>query len=129
MVQDPMSLVQETKQILCHVWRRLPSPLQWPNSAKVILASLGYKISLKWVEKDPLNLLQQVFECFYNVLIQSSLFLIVLEMLKICLYMVFLEPFRGYHLIFYYVLYCGIPILEDNIQTEIQQMLYVSPLF
>ena len=36
---------------------------------------------------------QQVFVLFYDVLKRSCLFLIVLEMLTICLYMLFLEPF------------------------------------
>ena len=44
---------------------------------------------------------QQVFVLFYDVLKRSCLFLIVLEMLTICLYMLFLEPFM-YTILFYY---------------------------
>ena len=47
----------------------------------------------------------------------------VSEMLKICFYMLFLEPFHVYDLFCYQVLCCWTSILEDNIQTDIQQML------
>ena len=38
---------------------------------------------------------------FYDVLIRSCLFLIVSEIVKICLYILFLEPFHVYDLFYY----------------------------
>ena len=52
---------------------------------------------LKWVEKNHARLckfLLQAFVCFDDVLIRSCLFLIVPEMLKICLYIIFLKTFH-----------------------------------
>lgn len=42
-----------------------------------------------------------IFFCFYNVLIRSCLFLIIPEILKICLYMLLFEPFHVYGLFNY----------------------------
>ena len=54
---------------------------------------------LKWVEKNHVSLckfLYHFFVRFYDLLIRSCLFLIVPEMLKISLYMLFWEPFHLY---------------------------------
>ena len=59
---------------------------------------------LKWVEKNHARLckfLLQAFVRFYDVLIRSCLFLIVPEMLKICLYILFLKSFHVYDLFYY----------------------------
>ena len=59
---------------------------------------------LQWAEKNYAKLckfLLQAFVRFYEILIRSCLFLIVPEMLKIYLYMLFLEPFHAYGLFCY----------------------------
>ena len=59
---------------------------------------------LKWLEKNHASLckfLLQAFVRFYDVFIRSCLFLIVPEMLKICLFMLFLKPFHVYDLFYY----------------------------
>ena len=81
---------------------------------------------LKWVEKTHGKLCKfplQAFVCSYDVLIRSCLFLVAPEMLKICLYMLILNPFNVYDLFYYQVLYRGTSILEANIQIEIKQRL------
>ena len=86
------------KQILCHVWQNLLSAFVMSHFSKNSMGiRWGQIYDLKWVEKNHARLckfLLQAFVHFYDVLIQSYLFLIIREMLKICLYMLFLEPFH-----------------------------------
>ena len=69
------------------------------------------------------NFYCMLFLRFYDVFIRSCLFLIVPEMVKICVYTLILEPLYVNNLFCDQVLCCGTSILEDNIQIEIQQKL------
>ena len=60
--------------------------------------------NLKWVVKNHARFckfLLQAFVRFCDMLIRSCLFPIVTEMFKICLYILFLEPFHTYDLFYY----------------------------
>ena len=84
------------KWSLCHVWRNLAFAFVMCHFGENCMGVRRAQIyHLKWVENHArlCKFLLQAFVRFYDVLIRSCPFLIVPEMLKVCLYMFFLEPF------------------------------------